>query len=307
MHLAYLILAHNNPKQLGRMVKSLCCSFASIFIHLDAKVEDASPFISAAGGFKNVRFVERRIPVNWGAFSMVQATLNGIEEILQSGCSPDYINLLSGTDYPIKSSEYILNFFSENNGKEFLYYRQSPTPDLPDGGMDRIEYYYDYDNDNFDKNLYEYAMRERGVKRKFIEGMVPYHGSQWWSITGSCARHVLSFVNNNREIINFYRYTKFSDEQFFQTVILNSEFACKVVNDNLRYIDWSAFNWEQIDWVQSIPHLKVLNVRDKDFEKILRSDKLFARKFDENIVDEILNLIDACVLKRPVTLNGLTE
>lgn len=288
--MAYLILAHQNPCQLRRLVGRLYNENTGIFIHLDKKVENRQVFYNLLNGLKNVHFIEKQVPVCWGAFSMIEATLAGLSEVIRSNDSYDYINLLSGMDYPIKSNNDIFEFFNKNKNREFLYYRESPSPDLPFGGIDRYEYYYNYDNNVTDKSMYEKEMKDRGIKRDFIPWFKPYHGTQWWSLTTRCAEYVLEQASQNLELMNFYRYTKFPDEQFFQTIIMNSGFAENVVNENLRYIDWSNQNLYNRDWNTNPPHPKTLTVYD--FKKLSYSTKLFARKFDEKTDKVVLDYID---------------
>ena len=294
MRLAYLILAHKSPGQLQRLICRLSNSNADVFIHIDQKAEDKTVFFNISSLYKNVFFIKQPVDVKWGGFSMIKATLNSLAEIVEYGVY-DYVNLLSGLDYPIKSNKEITKFFAENNGREFIYYRENPSPDLPLGGSDRFGYYYDYDNTVAYKNEYELEMKARNIKRSFIHGMRPYHGSQWWSLTGRCIDYLLNTVVSNKELINYYRYTKFPDEQFFQTIIMNSEFARNVVNNNLRYIEWSNINWSTVDWTTSQAHPRTLMLRD--FYKLKFSGKLFARKFDENTDTAIMDVIDTLLLK----------
>lgn len=72
------------------------------------------------------------------------------------------------------------------------------------------------------------------------------------------------------------------EEVFFQTIFLNSPFKNQVVNDNLRYTDWS---------VHCPP--KVLTV--EDYDKIINSHKLFCRKIDsivsKNLICKLLTVL----------------
>ena len=145
MKIAYLILAHKNPRHLQRLINALQYDNTAFFIHVDAKVNNLDEF-KLFKSFDNVYFIKRRVDVQWGAYSMIKATLNGLEEIVQSNIGCDYISLISGQDYPIKKNKEIHDFFTMNKGKEFLHFSKFPTGELPDGGMERIEYYYNYDN-----------------------------------------------------------------------------------------------------------------------------------------------------------------
>ncbi len=100
MKIAHLILAHNNPGQLESLVKSLAYKDDAVYIHLDKKT-DFSQFARLAG-LPNVLFIKQRVKVSWGACNIVTATINGFKEILASGVAYDYLNLLSGADYPLQ-------------------------------------------------------------------------------------------------------------------------------------------------------------------------------------------------------------
>jgi len=157
--------------------------------------------------------------------------------------------------------------------------------------MDRVWYYYDYDNIHSvfgspGSCAYEAEMRQRGVKRCFIQGLNPYHGSTWWCLTGKCIRYLLNIVGQNREIANFFRYTKFPDEQFFQTMVMNSPFSQNALSENLWYLDWSEVN---------ASHPKALGMGD--FPALKSTPALYARKFDERTDPRLLDMIDRRLLK----------
>ena len=76
-------------------------------------------------------------------------------------------------------------------------------------------------------------------------------------------------MTTSRDYVRFFNVL-IPDELFFQTLIMNSTLRDSVVNDNLRYLDWSRE-----------PAPAVLGVGDVD--RMLGSDKLFARKFDETV------------------------
>ena len=85
----------------------------------------------------------------------------------------------------------------------------------------------------------ELILRTRIFKRKtdFIEDF--YYGSAWFSITGDCMKFILSYIENNKKYIEFFKNSIYPDEMFFQTIIMNSKYSKSIVNNNLRYIDWS--------------------------------------------------------------------
>jgi hypothetical protein len=92
-------------------------------------------------------------------------------------------------------------------------------------------------------------------------------------------------MQHNPAFVNFFKYVDIPDEMFFQTIILNSPFKESVINDNLVYIDWENPN-------PSYPRTFVKT----DFEILVSSSKLFARKFDVSRDADILDMIDQKIL-----------
>ena len=108
MKIAYLIFAYKNPKLMARIIESLSCEDASFFIHIDRK-SDFKQFSSIKG--PNVFFTQKRLPVYWGEFSGNEAILILIREALAHPKIHDYFVLLSGSEYPLQTKEYIHQFF----------------------------------------------------------------------------------------------------------------------------------------------------------------------------------------------------
>jgi len=279
MTFAYLILAHKNPIQLQRLVKNLLSEEAFIFIHIDLKT-DEKPFVELLQHFKNVIFCERRISVNWGGFSMVEATVSLIETMIIYIEKPDYVHLLSGQDFPLKNPEQIENFFKRNFGHNFIEYETLPKSDWHLNGMYRIEYDWFIDSLGYQQasDLIKYQK-----PKKFISGLIPYGGSQWWSLTGECVAWLYMQCRNSNEIFEFYKYTLCPDEMIFQTLLLYSPFKETLINTNLRKIDW-LIKGEH-------PHIWLYN----DIEILKKTPKFFARKFDENIDEQVLNKLEVFI------------
>ncbi len=51
--------------------------------------------------------------------------------------------------------------------------------------------------------------------------------------------YVLEFIESNKKLRRFIRFTWGPDEFVVPTLIMNSEFKETVINNNFYYIDWS--------------------------------------------------------------------
>ncbi|WP_298911281.1 beta-1,6-N-acetylglucosaminyltransferase [uncultured Nostoc sp.] len=300
MRIAYIILAHNYPEQLARLIFKLNTDDVSFFIHIDKKTDKTiySQIFNQLNKLSNVFFV-KRYNSHWGSFNLVKATLEAINLIGKTGLEFDYVIFLSGQDYLIKTNAYIKRFLEENQGKEFIEYFPLPDSQWKEGGLIRIEYWHIFWNDQYfcipEKRefkspivslLYSFLILPLVKKRKLPEGFAIYGGSQFWCLTGECIKWINIFVKQNPKFVKRFNYTYCTDEIFFQTLILNSPFKDKVVNDNLKYIDWGG----------DINAYHPIILEKKDFEKIRQSEKLFARKFDPRKDSDILDMIDKMIL-----------
>lgn len=123
MKFAYIILAHKLPEQLFRLVSKLDDGDPVFVIHL-CKNTSAQDFQQAKRLFNNRQrvFFCKREDGSWGEFGIVQAVLNGMKLLIDKKIDFDYLHVISGNDYPIKSNAYLKDFFSRNKGKQFQWY-----------------------------------------------------------------------------------------------------------------------------------------------------------------------------------------
>jgi hypothetical protein len=306
--LAYIILTHKNPAQLTRLVKRLHTDNSLILIHIDKKV-DANPFYQAldqtVSSGQDIRYIPRS-KIYWGEWGMIQSTLNGLKMALAEQPAVDYIFLISSQDYPIKSQNAIQKFLGENFRKSFLSFATMPVRDWnwgPDGGMDRLTHYYirmGKDRWAYPPQktppagaryfLLKYAFRILlPLPRRQPAYLQPYAGATWWTLHRDAAQYILDFIELHPDYLKFHKYTEIVDETFYQTILCNgpSEITAGLVNNDLRYIDWSRKD-------ESQGHPEILTI--KDCELIACSDALFARKFEPQVDSSILDWIDQQLL-----------
>lgn len=278
MRIAHLILAHKNPAQLERMINALNHPAFDFYIHLDKKAEmNSFAYLSKK---ENVFFIQKRVHVKWAGYSLVQAQLNGIEEVVAIN-KYDYINILSAQDFPLKPSEYIFTFLKENKGAEFIStVDEQKDPEWWNTAKRRVTKYH---LESWKKFPGKYRLQSL---MNFLTGIRKYPlphkivgRSQWFTITNGAAIYMINFIKSNPKIVRFFKYVWGADEFIFSTVLYNSPFKEKI-RDDLFYIDWS----------EGKPNPKIL--REEDFEKLIRSNKVFARKFDAAVDEKILKKLE---------------
>jgi hypothetical protein len=271
------------------------------FVHIDRQV-DARPFRAALADFdKRSAYIER-VDTAWGGFGLVKATLDGLRQILASGVECDYVHLISGQDYPLCSNAAIDAFFEANRARSFIGHDRMPVNGMPHGGMDRIIRFHLFHRGRGSARrqywLQQFEDAANAVvcdllrhPRRFPRYLEPYVGSQWWSLAWPAVRYVLAFLDEHPDYLKFHRYTLISDEIVIQSVLGSCdqpEIRDTLVNDSLRYIDW------QKPGELTYPVI----LRREDFPALMRSGKLWARKFDAEVDAEILREIDAAIDNR---------
>jgi len=297
MKIAYIILAHKYPEQLARLVRQLNSDDVSFFIHIDKKTRRAiyQQVVDQFKEFENVFFIKRQRS-RWGSFECVKATLEGIKAVVETEVDFDYVIHLSGQDYPIKSREQIERFLEENKGKEFLEYFPLPCSKWKTGGLRRLEYWH-FSWNKIDISipekrefksriatiLYSLLILPLPTRPKFPEEFPLYGGSFFWCLTGKCIKWIDTFVNQNPNFVNRFKYTYIPDEEFYQTLLMSSPFRNKIISDDLKYKEWGND--------VNASHPKILE--KTDFQKLKESKSLFARKFDATVDTDVLDMIDA--------------
>jgi len=285
MKITYLILAHNFPGQLERMIELLDHPQAAFIIHVDKKADIKQFSTPKLLGLKNLSFLKNRLTINWGGFNMVEATLRMMKKAVMPN-EKGYLVLLSGQDFPLKPADYIYNFLNHNYGTEYLEYFSLPDNRWVNKGMDRLAYYHFVDKLGPDESrqLYLLQKKERKTIRPYFENFIPYGGSQWWAFTTECAYYILKYIEYNKIFKEFYELTYIPDEMFFQSIILNSPFKESVTYNNLRYIDW-----------QTGPEYPRI-FTSEDLKDILQSGRLWARKFSADRDPLILDQLEENIL-----------
>jgi hypothetical protein len=276
MRLAHLILVHNNPKQLERLINRLSSNSSDIYIHVDNKANFSE--FKYLLDIPNVFFIKKRISVKWGNYSMVNVSLIGMKEILEKKIHYSHINLLSGQDYLLKGINEIEDFFFTNPDYSYLQYYsinrkwQEAIPRLLKYNLGDLNLPFKY---RF-QNIINWIL----PNRKLPENLEPYGCSQWLTLTPESVRFVLKFLKENRKAYYFFKWTWAVDEILFQTILLNSPLKESIVNDNKRFIIFKEFE----------PHPETLTISHS--EQLLKSGKFFARKFSNEVDSAILDFLD---------------
>ena len=281
---AYLIMAHESPLLLQRLLKALDDERNDIYVHIDSKWSLDVHNLNTKES--SLYILPERIKVNWGDVSQVEAQLLLIGEMLQHG-PYQYCHLLSGSDFPIKSQNYIHRQCKQLAGKEFIGYARGRELDIELSR--KVRHYHLYSESFRGGGLLQRAIRysflcmQYGLgyeRNKHIEFK---KGSVLCSITYDFAQYV---YDQKDAILKIYNHTFCADEIFLQTACWNSPFREEIY----RLDDEFAGCFRYIKWKNNT----IQPICKSDIKDMISSEKWFARKFSEkqlNVVDEVASRI----------------
>lgn len=272
--IAYLILVHRYPGQFKRLFRAIYHPANYYLVHVDKRSgvglqTEIQDFLSS---FANASLLKSQSTL-WGGYSLVDAELRGIDELLKIGSEWEFFINLSGQDFPLKSQAHIQDFLRRNKGKDFI--KVSNQSKVRPDTLSRIQ--------NYVTESGESILSTPVIKRMYLRGVTPYIGNQWMILS----RKFCEFVCHSPEVERFkrfYRHTLIPDEGFFQTVIMNTNYKGIIVNDDKRTIDWVPAGTIK---------LRPRDFTSKDAEFLIASQGLFARKFDETVDGGILSILES--------------
>lgn len=303
---AYLILSHNKPDQLLRLIRTLRVGSpeSAILLHHDAK--SALPDMAVLNEIGGVYLVEPRVSVQWGDASQVDALLVCITYAIQN-IDFSWLSVISGQDYPVRPLTDIEADLRHTPYDAFVkatpvatgpyrtrYYLQfRPLPRfryayrLPRKVLAAMAWLRRQFNQRQTLLKIEGGYRGlptvlgiRSLKHPFSENFACYKGSDWFTLSHPVALSLIEFGNQHPETLKYYRQTFMPSESYFQTVLWNSK-NLNICDDNRRYILWEE---------SRLAHPKTLTVEDLD--AMTRSGKDFGRKFDAAVDSTVLDELD---------------
>lgn len=288
---AYLIIAHNNFETLEKIIKLIDDTRNDIFIHIDIKAGELNKdrFNSIVHD-SNIEFVER-IDVKWAGYSQIKCEMILLEAATKRN-NYDYYHLISGADLPIKTQNQIHEFFDANNGIEFVEYDDKV---IDKQYLNRVEHSYLF-QDIYGRNrknpimiglyildnLFEKMQQLLKINRVKDRDIIWQKGPNWFSITDCLARHIVSQKNDIEKI---YIHSRSGDEMFLQTALANSEFKNNVYKGGVDKINSPSLR--KIDWNRGKPY----TFKKDDFDELMNDSAMFARKFNQNEDEEIIDMI----------------
>jgi hypothetical protein len=290
MKIAYLLIFHKDPVLLKRAIETLSSESCGFFIHIDQK-SDIRKFSDISG--ENIFFSKERIPVHWGEFSQIDATMLLVRQALASSANYDYFIFLQGSTYPLRSGPYIQRFLEENRGWEFVDLVKMPAPGYPLSKVNTLAYPSHMPVRRFAAR----ALAKMGLPlrdyRKHLRGMEPYAGHAWWALSRDACQYLAEFITSNPHVAKYFQKTFAPDESFFHTILGNSSLRPRF-RRSFVYADWSTCDAHPA--MLNEEHIRFFAAQEKVWveDEWGPAEMLFARKFSDERLD-LLQQVDEMI------------
>lgn len=264
--IGFVLLTHRNPLQILRLIKSLNRMFDNPKIACHHDFSQCSFPIDLMP--ENVLFVRPHFNTTWGHFSLVDAMLAALRLLYSDNDQPDRFVLLSGQCYPIKNADTIISA-------------------LKQGNFDAQIGYYPIVENKLESTWQKKCFLRYCAQSPFYpfsDSFECFAGEHWFSGNHVAANALLRFHSASPALAEHYRFLGRDRaitpaESYYQTILCNDP-KLKILNDDLRYIDWPEGSW----------HPKTLTLDDS--EELFSSHALFARKFELDESGPLLDEID---------------
>ncbi|MEN6636954.1 MAG: beta-1,6-N-acetylglucosaminyltransferase [Clostridiaceae bacterium] len=285
---AYLITAHSKKAQLINLLHLLDDPENDLYLHIDKKAQGfAEEELRAAAPHSRVSFVPR-MDARWGSEVFIDAILSLI--CLASEEEHAFYHLLSGVDLPLKTQSEVRAYFDAHPGLEFVSFeRETAKPYIIEGRIGRWHWQQPVNPllKKFNRRLAPLSVslqRIVGVNRIKRAPVMFQKGGVWFSITHALARYVVEQMPRYRA---YYRHSSCADEIWLQTLVANSPFM-----EQRAYMGWDdemAATMRYVDWSGGGSSPRTL--KSADYDMLMESGMLFARKFDDSVDADVIEKI----------------
>lgn len=258
-----VMTVYKSPEMINYMIDAAPENF-DFYVHIDRKSdvypEDISP--------RAVVFKEYKI--YWGSIEHLKAFLFLLSKAISSGKKYDFYHLVTGQDFfavPFSKFDSLLK-----EDTPYLDCFSLPRKNWWHGGLHILKYRTLASLNDVRKPWVKFLdklWRELQTVAHLTSPLPEWQlggGSVYCSLPTGAVEFCLK-SDIGKDMLRRLENSTCGEEVFFQTVLMNSPYKDKIVNNHLRYIDWSVPNGPKL-------------LLEEDFDKIKSAGVLFCRKVD---------------------------
>lgn len=277
--IAYVILAHQFPANVKRLITRLFALLETVFcVHVDEKnpamYRELLQWVDDEG-LEHAVDIFSELNIVRGGPNMLHAELQGIRRLLNHRIQWQFCILLSEQDYPLRGNVVLAEYLWTHRGTSFV--------SVDEGECERDVSYQCGDR---------VVSLSGGSQYPKIPGLRYASGSQWFAITRELAAmvgmHSFNLSTAAGTMLHDLTAVKQPDESFFQAIVLNSEFCQSYSDYTLHWTDKDSMR--EVRSITSEYNIMSPGIlifpRDSAKLQEVREQSLwafFARKFDNSV------------------------
>ena len=257
--IGFVIVSHNQPRQLQRLVRRLQEIYNNppIAVHHDF---GQSP-VRLDEFPSDIKFVTPHVNTRWAQFSVVTAALRALK-LLYTSATPDWFFLLSGVDYPIAPATKVLNELATSGVDALMDYREVPDisdkQPLQDVENPALVHFTSNFRAEVAYRLYvglnvwfpvvrkgprigrkTFYLRTRDWRAPFGPNFRCYYGDHWFAANSKAADVLLNPTEMHLRLQRHLQLRSSPDECYYHSVLANAP-GLKICKATKRFAIWSG-------------------------------------------------------------------
>lgn len=212
MTVGFVILAHERQDRVAQLARHLQKNGSEVVVHLDRRV--------APQGLDCIDVLQTKAS-DWGRFSLVEATLDGVAHLLDKP-GLTHVALVSGSCLPVRPITELQDHLAAHAGQDFIESVDIAQDQWVEDGLsdERFTMWHPFSHRHHPRlfSASVDAQRRLKIRRKLPDGLRPHLGSQWWVLSAETLQAILGDPRLP-EWKKFFRSTWIPDESFFQTIV----------------------------------------------------------------------------------------
>jgi hypothetical protein len=312
MRIGFVLQTYRSLDQIGRLVDTLnrgCPGSMTVITHSGPR--DGLARLTRE---HQVSHVLPAVPGR-GRFALIDSYLSALRWLRRQSVPYDWIVLLSEQDYPIRPLGEFLEALEHSTVDGYFYFFDPSNERAATAGrmvwapgewQDRYLFRYGTLKNELsviERALWRFPRKILGLTRNhrlhtsfgldlgtradatpFSPDFRLRAGSYWHVIRRECGEALLDFVDENPDIVDYFRHVILPHESFIQTVLLNKK-VFRISPHDLRYFDFSNSH-----------HGRSKTLAPADLKLAFASQCYFGRKFDMTLHPDILDVLDSRVV-----------
>ena len=195
--ISYAILTYQHAEQIDRLLRLIWRPQNHYCFHIDSKSTDSfkQAIKSISNCFDNVFITNKSENIYWGSFSILQAELNCMQDLLNENKKWNYLIHMSGNEFPLKTNYELVKILNMYNG----------TNEIKISNLKMDEYRYKYKFD--DLKLME--SRYINLKKLKLKQPPPLNYSIMKGYTNAIlSREFTEYVLTNQNVQTLIKWSK---------------------------------------------------------------------------------------------------